>query len=144
MKYYRFCKSSRALSTFLRLSDKANPERLVCISFWTSQQDTEGYHRQHYDTITDMLKRGPETDAPPHSALCLPRRPSCRSALPARPWLHRESQPADRVRNPGTFSPRQAFLRKNRFPQNSAAPSTTAPRIRRHNGDSSSPVPAEK
>jgi hypothetical protein len=57
MKYYRFCKSSRALSTFLRLSDKANPERLVCISFWTSQQDTEGYHRQHYDTITDMLKR---------------------------------------------------------------------------------------
>jgi len=42
---------------FLTLSGKTNPERLVCISFWTSQQDAEGYHRQHYDTITDMLKR---------------------------------------------------------------------------------------
>ena len=42
---------------FLTLSDKTNPERLVCISFWTSQQDAEGYHRQHYDTITDMLRR---------------------------------------------------------------------------------------
>jgi quinol monooxygenase YgiN len=42
---------------FLTLSNKTNPERLVCISFWTSQQDAEEYHRQHYDTITDMLKR---------------------------------------------------------------------------------------
>jgi len=42
---------------FLALSDKTNPERLVCISFWTSQQDAEEYHRQHYDTIADMLKR---------------------------------------------------------------------------------------
>jgi quinol monooxygenase YgiN len=42
---------------FITLSDKTNPERLVCISFWTSQQDTEEYNRQHYDTITDMLKR---------------------------------------------------------------------------------------
>jgi heme-degrading monooxygenase HmoA len=39
---------------FLTLSDK---ERLVCISFWTSQQDAEESHRQHYDTITDILKR---------------------------------------------------------------------------------------
>ncbi len=42
---------------FLALSDKTNPERMVCISFWTSREDAEEYHRQHYDTITDMLKR---------------------------------------------------------------------------------------
>jgi len=36
---------------FLTLSDKTNPERLVCISFWTSQEDAEEYHRHHYDTI---------------------------------------------------------------------------------------------
>jgi heme-degrading monooxygenase HmoA len=42
---------------FLTLSDKTNPERVVCISFWTSQQDAEEYHRQHYDTLTEMLKR---------------------------------------------------------------------------------------
>ena len=38
---------------FLTLSDKTNPERLVCISFWTSREDAEEYHRQHYDTITN-------------------------------------------------------------------------------------------
>ena len=43
---------------FLVLSDKANPERLVCISFWTSREDAEEYdNRQHYYTITDTLKR---------------------------------------------------------------------------------------
>jgi quinol monooxygenase YgiN len=41
---------------FLTLSDKTNPERQVCISFWTSREDAEESHRQHYDTITDMLK----------------------------------------------------------------------------------------
>ena len=48
---------------FLTLSDKTNPERLMCISFWTSRQDAEEYHRQHYDTITDMLK--PVLESPP-------------------------------------------------------------------------------
>jgi quinol monooxygenase YgiN len=41
---------------FLALSDKTNAERLVCISFWTSREDAEEYHRQHYDTITNILK----------------------------------------------------------------------------------------
>ena len=41
---------------FLTLSDKTNPERLVCISFWTSREDADEYHRQHYDTITNILK----------------------------------------------------------------------------------------
>jgi heme-degrading monooxygenase HmoA len=41
---------------FLALSDKTNAQRLVCISFWTSREDTEEYHRQHYETITNMLK----------------------------------------------------------------------------------------
>jgi quinol monooxygenase YgiN len=41
---------------FLTLSDKINSERLMCISFWTSREDAEEYHRQHYDTITELLK----------------------------------------------------------------------------------------
>ena len=48
---------------FLTLSDKTNPERLVCISFWTSREDADEYHRQHYDTITDMLM--PILESPP-------------------------------------------------------------------------------
>jgi len=48
---------------FLTLSDKINPERLVCISLWTSRGDAEEYQRQHYDTITDMLK--PVLESPP-------------------------------------------------------------------------------
>jgi len=40
---------------FLTLSDKANPERLVCISLWTSREDSEEFHRQHYETIANML-----------------------------------------------------------------------------------------
>jgi heme-degrading monooxygenase HmoA len=46
---------------FLTLRDKTNPKRLLCISFWTSREDTEEYHRQHYDKITDMLKPGLES-----------------------------------------------------------------------------------
>ena len=48
---------------FLTLSDKANPARLVCISFWTSREDAEEYHRQHYDTIAEALK--PILESPP-------------------------------------------------------------------------------
>ena len=48
---------------FLTLSDKTNPERVVCLSFWTSREDAEEYHRQHYDTITELLK--PILESPP-------------------------------------------------------------------------------
>jgi len=48
---------------FLTLSNKTNPDRLLCISFWTSGEDAEEFHRQHYDTITDMLK--PVLESPP-------------------------------------------------------------------------------
>jgi quinol monooxygenase YgiN len=41
---------------FLTLSDKSEPERLVCVSFWTLRADAETYNRQHYYTIADMLK----------------------------------------------------------------------------------------
>jgi quinol monooxygenase YgiN len=41
---------------FLALSDKASPQRVVCISLWSSREDADKYHQQHYDTITDMLK----------------------------------------------------------------------------------------
>jgi quinol monooxygenase YgiN len=41
---------------FFALSDKTNAERLVCISFWTSREDAEEYHRQHLERITNMLK----------------------------------------------------------------------------------------
>jgi quinol monooxygenase YgiN len=49
---------------FLALSDDTNAERLVCISFWASPEDAEEYHRQHYETITGMLK--PVLESPPH------------------------------------------------------------------------------
>jgi hypothetical protein len=35
---------------FITLSNKTNPNRLVCVSFWTSREDSEEYHRQHYDS----------------------------------------------------------------------------------------------
>jgi heme-degrading monooxygenase HmoA len=37
---------------FLMLADKTDPERLVCISFWTSQEDADEYDSQHYYAIT--------------------------------------------------------------------------------------------
>ena len=48
---------------FLALSDQTDPERLVCISFWIAREDAKEYHRQHYDTITDILM--PALDSPP-------------------------------------------------------------------------------
>jgi heme-degrading monooxygenase HmoA len=41
---------------FFALSDKTNADRLVCISFWTSREDAEEHHRQHYEMVTNMLK----------------------------------------------------------------------------------------
>jgi hypothetical protein len=35
----------------------------MCISFWTSHEDAEEYHRHHYYLITDMLK--PVLESPP-------------------------------------------------------------------------------
>jgi heme-degrading monooxygenase HmoA len=40
---------------FLILADKTDPERLVCISFWTTQDDAEEYDRQHYYAISNIL-----------------------------------------------------------------------------------------
>ena len=45
------------------LADKANPERLVCLSFWASREEAETYHIQHYGGISDMLK--PILKSPP-------------------------------------------------------------------------------
>jgi len=41
---------------FLTLSDSTDPERLVCISFWTMREDAEKYNRQLYYTIADMVQ----------------------------------------------------------------------------------------
>ena len=41
---------------FLTLADKTDPERVVCISFWTSQEDADEYDTQHYYAIADILK----------------------------------------------------------------------------------------
>ena len=46
----------------LTLTDKADPERLVCISFWTLREGVEKYNRQHYYTIADVLN--PLLDTP--------------------------------------------------------------------------------
>jgi len=41
---------------FLTLADKTDPERVVCISFWNSQEDADEYDTQHYYAIADILK----------------------------------------------------------------------------------------
>ena len=41
---------------FLTLSDQTDPERLLCISFWTWQEDPDEYNSHRYSAITDMLK----------------------------------------------------------------------------------------
>jgi heme-degrading monooxygenase HmoA len=48
---------------FFALSDKTNADRLLCISFWTSREDVEEYHRRHYETIANMLM--PVLESPP-------------------------------------------------------------------------------
>jgi heme-degrading monooxygenase HmoA len=41
---------------FFALSNRTNAERLVCNGFWTSREDAEECHRQHLETITNMLQ----------------------------------------------------------------------------------------
>jgi quinol monooxygenase YgiN len=41
---------------FLTLSDKTDSGRLLCISFWISQENDDEYDNQHYYATTDMLK----------------------------------------------------------------------------------------
>jgi heme-degrading monooxygenase HmoA len=45
------------------LADKANPERLVCLSFWATREEAEAYHSHYYNGITDMLR--PILKSPP-------------------------------------------------------------------------------
>jgi len=37
-------------------SHKTSPERLLYISLWEPREGGDSYHRDHYDTISDMLK----------------------------------------------------------------------------------------
>jgi hypothetical protein len=48
---------------FLTLSDKTNPAGWCASAFWTSREDAEEFYRQHYDTITEVLK--PILESPP-------------------------------------------------------------------------------
>jgi quinol monooxygenase YgiN len=48
---------------FLALSDTMDTERLVFVSFWTSREAAEEFHRQHFETMTHMLK--PVLELPP-------------------------------------------------------------------------------
>ena len=41
---------------FLALADRRVPERLVCISLWTSRDAAEQFHRQHYRRVLGMLE----------------------------------------------------------------------------------------
>lgn len=38
------------------LRDSKDDERIVCLSFWNSKENAEIYHRDHYDTIVQMLR----------------------------------------------------------------------------------------
>ncbi len=44
-------------------SDKTDTERLPCVRFWTSREDTEEYRRRHYETIGQLLM--PVLESPP-------------------------------------------------------------------------------
>lgn len=38
------------------LRDNKDDERIICLSFWNSQESAEDYQREHYDTIVQMLR----------------------------------------------------------------------------------------
>ena len=40
---------------FLALSDKSDPERVLCISLWNTREDADKHQREHYDVITSLL-----------------------------------------------------------------------------------------
>jgi quinol monooxygenase YgiN len=46
----------RGFVDFLTFSDKTDPERLLCISFWISQEDADEYDNQYYYATIDMLE----------------------------------------------------------------------------------------
>jgi quinol monooxygenase YgiN len=48
---------------FVALADRSDAERLLCVSFWTSQEDAAHYHQQHYETIANLL--APVLEGPP-------------------------------------------------------------------------------
>jgi quinol monooxygenase YgiN len=52
-----------AFADFLMLADKTDPERLLCISLWISQENADEYDSQHYYAITRILK--PLLESPP-------------------------------------------------------------------------------
>jgi heme-degrading monooxygenase HmoA len=44
------------------LRDNKDDERIVCLSFWNSEESAERYQREHYDTIVQMLRSELKTD----------------------------------------------------------------------------------
>ena len=40
----------------IALIDEHDPERLVVLSFWTTKEDAERYHREHFSHVSDLLK----------------------------------------------------------------------------------------
>ncbi|HVO59867.1 MAG TPA: antibiotic biosynthesis monooxygenase [Terriglobales bacterium] len=38
------------------LTDEHDPERLLALSFWTTKEDAERYHREQFSHISDLLK----------------------------------------------------------------------------------------
>ena len=44
------------------LKDNKDHERVVCLSFWNSQESADDYQREHYDTIVQMLRPQLETN----------------------------------------------------------------------------------
>ena len=46
----------------LALRDNMDDERIVCLSFWNSQESAEDYQREHYDTIVEMLRSELQTN----------------------------------------------------------------------------------
>ena len=45
----------------IALRDNDNPQRIVCLSFWNTKESVIHYHREHYDSIVQMLSSVLET-----------------------------------------------------------------------------------
>ena len=43
------------------LRDSKNHDRIVCLSFWNSQESAEQFQREQYDTVVQMLSSELET-----------------------------------------------------------------------------------
>ena len=48
----------------ITLVSRAQPERILALSFWTNEQDAERYHQEQFPTVDEILR--PLLETPPN------------------------------------------------------------------------------